>query len=111
MDEVIDRLLGEQPIGVSAAAKLFGSFRQGRTTAPATVVRWCFSGVVTSDGRKIRLEHFRIGKRVMTTAAACKRFILAQQMAGDVQDLPPRSPAQRERASANAAKELSALGV
>ena len=68
----IDRILTESPIGLSAAAKLFGTFRVGRPTSPATLFRWCVDGVKLRDGRRVRLEHIRIGNRLLTSRAGMR---------------------------------------
>jgi hypothetical protein len=108
----IDRILTESPIGLSAAAKLFGTFRSGRPTSPVTVYRWCVEGIKLPDGRRIHLEHIRIGSRLMTSRAACVRFLEGQQT--DATDrspqTPPRTAAQRARASEAAGKKLERAG-
>ena len=55
--------------------------------------------VVLPDGRTVRLEHVRIGGRLMTSRAAVLRYIAAQQPAPDPTpaDPPARSPAERRR--------------
>jgi hypothetical protein len=105
----IDRILTEDPFGLSAAAKLFGSFRQGRPTSPATVFRWCTVGVRLPDGRRVFLEHIRLGSRLLTSRPACIRFLAAQQSdPADPAPAPrPRSEARRKRASEAAGKKLA----
>jgi hypothetical protein len=72
-DEVVslvDRILSEGPIGMSAAAKLYGTFRNGRPTHPSTPIRHHLRGVTLSDGRVVRLDAVRISGRLMTSRAA-----------------------------------------
>lgn len=40
----------------------------------STVWRWCRNGVETRTGRRVRLEHRRIGKRIYTSKAELERF-------------------------------------
>ncbi len=104
VSERIDRILTETPIGLSAAARLFGTFRGGQPTSPATLFRWCIQGVKLPDGRRVRLEHIRIGTRLMTSRAACIRFLEAQQSdPTDSASTPPRVSPPKQRCRAEAA--------
>lgn len=44
---------------------------------PASVWRWCRKGIKTSGGRRVRLEHVRVGGRIYTTEPAMERFFAA----------------------------------
>jgi hypothetical protein len=44
--------------------------------SPATVGRWCLQGILR-NGRRIRLEHIRVGRDIMTSRAAFDRFSAA----------------------------------
>jgi hypothetical protein len=112
LDEIVDRLLSEGLIGMSAAARLYGTFRGGRPTHSCTPTRHHLHGVRLPDGTVVRLEAIRIAGRLMTSRAAIARFFLAQQPS-----VPPgksgsaRSPATRHRAAELAAKHLAAAGI
>jgi hypothetical protein len=110
--DAITRLIEEGSIGLSQAARLVGTFREGKPTHPGTVGRWILKGIVLPDGRRLKLEGYRLNGRLCTTKAAIIRFIAAQQNPTPPSDSQPipRSPAARTRAHANAAKQLDALG-
>lgn len=105
--KLIERLISEGAIGMTEAASLPGTFRGGRPCHPSTLTRWCLTGVRLPDGTVLRLEHFRVAGRLMTSRAALLRFLAAQQTGPP--DPPPRSPAQRDRDAAAAGLELDNL--
>ena len=111
----VNRILQEDPIGLSAAARLFGSFRAGRPTSPSTVFRWCIQGTKLPDGTRVHLEHIRLSSRIMTSRAARVRFLAAQQTDSDSVEPPvkrtPRSETARSKASAAAGKRLEQMGA
>lgn len=112
IETLVDRILAEGPIGVAVAAKLYGTFRDGRPTHPSTPTRHHLRGVTLPDGTVVRLEAVRIAGRLMTSRAAIIRFLAAQQVTTD--PTPPttaRSPAACKRAAAVAAAELDSLGI
>lgn len=84
----------------------------GKRIHTSTLWRWCLRG-----SRGIRLEHLRLGRRVLTSLAAVERFGLACASAGSVHRQIPvrrdqsRSAAVRDRAVADAAKTLDAAGI
>lgn len=102
----IERIIDDAPIGTHAAARLMGTFRKGRPCHPSTITRWCRDGVTRPDGAVIRLAHFYVGSRIMTSRRSLLEFIAAQQPA-PLPDAPPRSPAARDRAAEDAARELN----
>lgn len=109
LDEMLDRLTREGPIGLTPAGRVFGTFRSGAVTTPPTVARWCSKGILLPNGRRVFLEHFRIGARLMTSREACLRFLKAQNTPAEVPTCaPPRSPAKRQAASERARRELDA---
>jgi Protein of unknown function (DUF1580) len=85
----------------------------------ATVFRWCLRGI-----RGVRLEHVRVGRRIMTTADALDRFLADVTAAHDA---PPaeraarrssvrrrpgrRSEARRQRDLDVANRELQGVGI
>jgi hypothetical protein len=104
VDELIDRILGETPIGMRAAARMIGQHS-------ASLQRHATRGLLRPDGSRLRLEAIKHGGRLLTSKQALKRFIAAQnEEAAPAVDATPRSPAARSRASERAAKELEAAG-
>lgn len=104
IEELIDRILGETPIGMRAAARMVGQ-HSASVQLQATI------GLLRSDGSRLRLEAIKHGGRLLTSKQALKRFIAAQnEPAASTQDVPPRSPVARTRASEKAASELERMG-
>lgn len=67
---VADRLLAEGPLlAILAAARA-----EGLAISPKTALRWAIAGT-----HGARLDSIRVGGRRMTTRAAMRRFIVAQQ--------------------------------
>lgn len=110
--ELVEKILSEGPIGLSAAAKLYGNFRGGRPTSPSTVHRHFAKGVPLADGTVVRLEGIYVSGRVMTSRAAVVRFFAAQNPPDDHQPAPSiATRTTRNRLAAAAEAELDALGV
>jgi hypothetical protein len=110
----IDRLTTEGAIGLAAAARVFGSFRNGANTSPTTLYRWATRGVRVRDGRRVRLESFRVGGRLMTSRPACLRFLAEQQDPPTdtlLAPLPTRAEAQRRRSVERAVAALEGAGA
>jgi hypothetical protein len=108
----VQRILDEGALGMAQAARFFGSYRSGRPTHPSTLTRWCLDGIRLRNGRRLRLEHIRIGERLLTSKAAVLRFLTQQQDASSIPEPPTlRSPAERKRANAKAEAELEASGI
>jgi hypothetical protein len=110
-ESLVERLVAEGPIGMSAAAKLYGTHRGGRPTHPSTPTRHCLKGVPLADGSTLHLEFFRIHGRMMTSRQAVLRFFSAQQRAVAPQPNPGRTPTRRQRESLRAEEELKRIGV
>ena len=68
----VQRILSEDMISLQEARNELAGFF-GRRPDKATVYRWCLRGV---DGT--RLEHVRIGGRIITSRQALTRFIGAR---------------------------------
>lgn len=94
--DAVDRILSEGALGMSAAARLLGTFREGRPTHPSTVARWHRDGVTLADGRVIRLEAIRVNGRLVTSRGAIVRFIAAQQTQ-QIADVAARPDASTKR--------------
>jgi hypothetical protein len=110
-------LVHEPWISLSQAARLFPPARSNRPISASCVWRWFRKGVRTPDGRRVHLETLRVVNRFVTSEAAARRFVLAQQSGAEArspEESPlsaPRTPVQRSRASTHAAAELAARGL
>lgn len=111
---ITDEIASGQGIYLSAAARLFPSYRLGRPVSLQCVLRWVVDGVRGPEGRRIHLEAARLSGKWVTTPAAISRFIGAQsQNPSSENDSPASRPtvSQRRREAALAAKELERLGI
>lgn len=102
----IVRLEAEGLIGMRAVGRMTG-------VHSATPHRWATDGVLLPDGRRLKLEAVKLAGRLVTSRAAVFRFIERQNEnhpATLSQDVPPRSPSARTRASERAAAELARMG-
>lgn len=108
---MVARLLDEPDrLSMPEAARWVGSTQGGPPIHPATVTRWCVKGVKLPDGRRVRLEHVRVGGKLVTTKGALVRFFAAQT--ATVSDVAhPHTPSDRRRAADRAAAELEAMGA
>jgi hypothetical protein len=91
-----------------AAARYPGSHGAAQKH-PQTIVRHILTGVLTRDGRRVRLEAERIGSRFYTSIEALQRFSAALE--ADTSDAPIRTPAARSRSSTAAERELESMGA
>jgi hypothetical protein len=106
-------LLSEELISLAQAASRIPPYRKRRTN-PSTIFRWLTQGIKMPSGEMLRLEGIRLAGRWLTSSQALTRFLETQNAACNpvISDAPkPRTPTQRERASAQAGKELEAMGV
>lgn len=104
VEELVDRILGEDVIGMRAVGRMTGQHS-------ASAQRQATQGLLLPDGSRLRLEAIKHGGRLLTSKQAVKRFIAAQNNPTAVIDSQPvRSPAARSRASESAARELEAAG-
>jgi hypothetical protein len=109
--ETIARLLSEGAINARSAAKvLTTALRSDRPVHPSTVCRWITDGILTSDGRRVRLEGFTANRKWLTSKPAITRFLLAQQPVGASGGPAVRSPAEQRRGHSAALRELEANG-
>lgn len=95
----VERLLRESPIGLTQAANLCGTFRDGKVTHPATLTRWATKGVRLPDGRVLRLETMRLNGRLLTSRPALVRFIRAQQYETNAPDGGTATEGRDEKAA------------
>lgn len=108
ISQVLTEVEKGQGISLPAAARLVPGGTAGHAN-PATVFRWTSHGAKAVDGRRVCLEHVRIGNRILTTHAAIRRFIAALSQSADAKPAP-RSPAAARRASERANKQLQEMG-
>ena len=105
-------LTRETGISLAQAAKYIPGYRAGTKRHPSWMARAVRPGIRTPDGRRVRLAAVRVGSAWYTSLEAVQRFIAEQQPRpadGPAADAV-RSPASRNRASEEAAKELARLG-
>jgi hypothetical protein len=108
--DLVERILAEGALGMSAIARLCGTFRGGAATHPSTPTRWATQGVRLADGRVVKLEAVKLNGRLISSKPALIRFIQAQQTTPP-NDTPPRSPAAVSRASKAADAKLREMGA
>lgn len=119
MTDISDSLLVQEVwISLSQAAKLFPPARRGRPVSASCIWRWFKEGVQTPDGRRVHLETLRVVNRFVTSEAAVRRFILAQQQTiqsrerrNSTPTIVPRTPKRRMQADERAARQLDASGL
>ena len=70
--KTVARVLTVDPVSIRKARSKVQE-ETGYAPDPATIYRWCLRGV-----GGVKLEHVRIGKRILTSAAAITRFIEAR---------------------------------
>ncbi len=106
-------LLNETPLPIAAVAREIPGARGAATVNPATVYHWCTKGTRTPDGRRVKLEFYRMGSRVMTTREALARYVARLSASvGDADTSPPtRTPSERKKAQKRADAELEKMGA
>src|SRR5262245_47605092 len=67
VDDVVERILAEGPLGMTPVARRLGEFRGGRPTHASTPARWATAGVRLPDGSTLRLEAVRMNGRLVTS--------------------------------------------
>ena len=111
-------ILGEGAISLNAAMRMLAD-ESGSCPSPVTGWRWCRRGI-ERNGRKVKLEYARIGRRIVTSKAAVSRFVSALAQAdADITPLPQavrvaptsRSASRRKRAVAEAAAVCAAARI
>ncbi len=107
--QLVEQIIEEGPIGMSQAARCYGTYRQGRPTAASTLTRHALHGVRLPDGRVVKLGAIRCAGRLMTSKSAIIRFLAAQNQQPTEDSPPAPTPARRQRAAAAASSELNAI--
>ena len=110
-------LLSETVGGLHQATAWFPAIN-GRHPSPASVWRWCTRGIRQRDGRVVRLEYGKAGRRLFTSKEAIGRFCRAltapteTHVPPTIANPPPvRGEDRRRRAAEDAARELTAVGI
>jgi hypothetical protein len=100
----------EDTLTLSDASKILPRGRNGARPQLSTLLRWALDGVHGLDGRLVRLEAVRLGRKWVTSRQALQRFVGALTPAPrDNSASPPtRTPRQRQQASERAARRLEA---
>jgi hypothetical protein len=110
--EAPHNLIGETPLSLSQAARRLPPGRRDRPVTLSCLVRWIMNGLAGPDGQRVRLEAVRLGGRWITSEQALARFAAAlTPRLGDKPVSYLRTPKQRERAAARAAKRLEEVGI
>lgn len=107
-----DEIASGLGIGLAAAARLLPVDGSGRATHPASLTRWIAHGTRGASGQLVRLEAVRIGRKLVTTPAAIRRF-LVRLAAEDDRPLLPAPPTGRRAEEMRREEEaqLRALGL
>jgi hypothetical protein len=107
---LLDEIAAGHGLYLSAAARRFPSFRQGRPVSLSCLVRWLRDGVRGQNGERIHLEASRLAGRWITTPQAIVRFLEAQapKLGGSGRGAP-RASGVRQRASEQAGRSCHAL--
>ena len=72
---VIAEIADGEGLSLSAAAALMPPIRSGRPVSLGCMFRWCSSGAVAPDGSMVLLEAARLGRSLVTSKRAIRRFI------------------------------------
>ena len=113
-------ITSREALTLTEAAKLLPT-TDGKRVQPSTVWRWCRIGIKGRNGHRIRLEHSRLGRRVVTSRRSLDAFGAAiaqadeEHFQGAVCDdtsnlASSRTPAQRQVAMDQAERKLKAAG-
>jgi hypothetical protein len=105
-------LLNETLIGLNEAARRLPPGRGRRPVSFSCVFRWITTGIPGPNGQRVRLEAVRLGGRWLTSVEALARW--ADSLTPNLDSepgTPPRTPAQRSRASLLAARALEQEGI
>lgn len=93
----------EHLLSLSEAARSIPAI-DGRRPHPSTLFRWMVSGIRGG----VRLEHARIGRRMVTSKEALQRFIDAVSEAPAPQHTPAPAPAPKRRTEKQRARDIAA---
>jgi hypothetical protein len=98
----------EDTLTLTDACKVLPRGRNGARPQLSTLLRWVLEGVRGLDGRLVRLEAVRLGRKWVTSRQALQRFTtaLTSGLENPPTSPPPRTARQRRRASEQADREL-----
>lgn len=97
---------------LSEACRVLPRGRRGARPHLSTLIRWITTGAPAPDGTRVRLSAIHIGGKWITSRAALQDFAAALTPQLQPKSEPmPRTPAQRRRASDEAARELKQDGI
>jgi hypothetical protein len=86
--------------------------RNGSRPHISTVLRWILDGVAGPGGQRVRLRAVRLSGKWVSSRQALQEFCEAlTPVLGDAPASPPRTPAQRGRASEKASRRLEQAGI
>ncbi|HYV37592.1 MAG TPA: DUF1580 domain-containing protein [Gemmataceae bacterium] len=104
-------LVTEHLLSLTDARRLLPAGRNGSAVHLSCILRWILTGAKAPGGDRIRLDAARVGGRWLTSREALQRF--AEALTPSLDDKAPRArtPRQRERSAARAAKELESHGI
>jgi hypothetical protein len=94
--------------GLAEAARRIPSFRNGKSTHPATLTRWITRGVRLNDGRTLKLAARRFPGGWAVADDALDEFI--NKLTADRTGEPVAQPARRQ-AVERAEAELDRIGI
>src|SRR5262245_52308628 len=100
---------GEDLLTIPAASRVLPAARGCGRANPATLWRWCTVGVRVY-GKRVQLEHVRIGAYLYTSTQALARFLEALNTPPAARPKPSpefRTPGQRQRAKKLAARRAA----
>lgn len=97
-------LTHERVVTLREAASILPRQRGGRKVHVSTLYRWCSRGV-----RGVRLEHLKLGGRIVVSAQALQRF--AERCSAATSTDNPPSNRRRCREFEHAEEELRRAGI
>jgi hypothetical protein len=104
-------LLDETLLMLHEAARLLTPAGDAKPVNYGTLVRWGLNGLKRPDGRKVRLEIFKIGGRMATTRQAINRFVDALNDREETATTMPRTSGRRQKAATRAGEALRRMGI
>ena len=105
-------ILLENVISFHDVTQILPRNREGNCINFSTIWRWAMKGIRGPDGRRVKLECVRVGRRWVTSREALDRLATAlTPVTDETTSTPPRTPIARQTAARNAAKKLKELGI
>jgi hypothetical protein len=112
-------VLQETLLTLAQAAKRFPSDSRTGHLDPATLWRWATRGVRLPDGRRLKLETFKLAGRFLTSEQAIERFVRAQNDDSPGSPVPDSKPGpkpsskskKKESRAEEAGRRLAEMGA